>query len=56
MSVKIHSIKPRSPASRHFVKAGSKLISINGHEIRDVLDYQFYVDEDVLGIVLEKPN
>lgn len=56
MSVKIHSIKPHSPASRHFVKAGSKLISINGHEIRDVLDYQFYVDEDVLDIIIEKPN
>lgn len=56
MAVLISSIKPHSPASRHFVKAGSKLISINGHEIRDVLDYQFYVDEDVLDIVLEKPN
>ncbi len=56
MAVLISSIKPHSPASRHFVKAGSKLISINGHEIRDVLDYQFYVDEDVLDIVIEKPN
>ena len=56
MAVLISSIKPHSPASRHFVKAGSKLISVNGHEIRDVLDYQFYVDEDVLEIVLEKPN
>ncbi len=56
MAVLISSIKPHSPASRHFVKAGSKLISINGHEIRDVLDYQFYVDEDILDIVIEKPN
>ncbi|MBO5421407.1 MAG: DUF512 domain-containing protein [Clostridia bacterium] len=56
MSVKIHSIKPHSPASRHFVRAGSKLISVNGHEIRDVLDYQFYIDEDVLNLVIEKPN
>ncbi|MBQ8575066.1 MAG: DUF512 domain-containing protein [Clostridia bacterium] len=56
MAVKISSIKPHSPASRHFVKAGSKLISVNGHEIRDVLDYQFYIDEDVLDLVIEKPN
>ena len=47
MSVLISSIKPHSPASRHFVRAGSKLISVNGHEIRDVLDYQFYIDEDI---------
>lgn len=56
MSVKISSVKPHSPASRHFIKAGSKLISVNGHEIRDVLDYQFYIDEDVLDLVIEKPN
>ena len=56
MAVKISSIKPHSPASRHFVKAGSKLVSVNGHEIRDVLDYQFYIDEDVLDLVIEKPN
>lgn len=56
MSVLISSIKPHSPASRHFVRAGSKLISVNGHEIRDVLDYQFYIDEDILDLVIEKPN
>ncbi len=56
MAVKISSVKPHSPASRHFVKAGSKLVSVNGHEIRDVLDYQFYIDEDVLDLVIEKPN
>ncbi len=56
MSVKISSVKPHSPASRHFIKAGSKLISVNGHEIRDVLDYQFYIDEDILDLVIEKPN
>ncbi len=56
MSVLISSVKPHSPASRHFVRAGSKLVSVNGHEIRDVLDYQFYIDEDVLELVIEKPN
>ncbi len=56
MSVLISSVKPHSPASRHFVKAGSKLISVNGHEIRDVLDYRFYIDEDELELLIEKPN
>ncbi len=56
MAVLISSVKPHSPASRHFVKAGSKLISVNGHEIRDVLDYQFYIDEAVLELLIEKPN
>ncbi len=56
MSVLISSVKPHSPASRHFVKAGSRLVSVNGHEIRDVLDYQFYIDEDVVELLIEKPN
>lgn len=56
MSVRIKSVTPHSPAARHFIKADSKLISVNGHEISDVLDYQFYIDEDVLELVIEKPN
>ena len=55
MAVKISSVQHHSPASRHFVKAGDKLISVNGHEIRDVLDYQFYID-DAPVLVVEKPN
>lgn len=56
MAVKIKSVLPHSPASRHFIRAGSRLISVNGHEINDVLDYQFYIDEDVLELVIEKPD
>lgn len=56
MAVKIKSVIPHSPAARHFIKADSKLISINGHEIRDVLDYQFYVDDEILELLIEKPN
>ncbi len=56
MAVLISSVKPHSPASRHFVKAGSKLVAVNGHEIRDVLDYRFYLDEDVSELLIENPN
>ena len=55
MAVKISSVQRRSPAAHHFIKAGDKLISVNGHEIRDVLDYQFYLDEET-ELVIEKPN
>lgn len=56
MAVKIKSVIPHSPAAKHFIKAGDKLISVNSHEIRDVLDYQFYVDEDILELLIEKPS
>ena len=56
MAVKIKSVVPHSPAARHFIKAEDKLVSVNGHEIRDVLDYRFYIDEDELQLLVEKPN
>ncbi len=56
MSVKISSVKRHSPASRHFIKAGDKLISVNGNEIRDILDYQFYIDEEELTLEIEKES
>ena len=56
MAVKIASVKKHSPASRHFIKAGDKLLSINGNEIRDILDYQFYIDDDELTLEIEKQS
>lgn len=55
MAVKISSVQHHSPAAWHMIKAGDKLISVNGHEIRDVLDYQFYLDDEP-QLVIEKPN
>ena len=45
MSVVITGIKPHSPASWHRIHAGDTLVSINSHEIYDVLDYRFYMLE-----------
>lgn len=52
MSVKIMSVIPRSPADKAGIKPGDVLISINDNEINDVLDYQFYADEEKLEIKL----
>ncbi len=43
--VKITGIEPHSAAKRHRIAVGDFLISINGNEIRDVLDYRFYLTE-----------
>lgn len=42
MSVIIKDIEPESPAARTKICAGDTLVSLNGHEIMDVLDYRFY--------------
>lgn len=43
--VRITEVASRSRAYRAGVRAGDFLVSINGEEIRDVLDYRFYLAE-----------
>ncbi|MBR7081935.1 MAG: DUF512 domain-containing protein [Oscillospiraceae bacterium] len=38
----IKSITPRSPADVSVIKAGQRLIALNGHVIKDIMDYKFY--------------
>ncbi len=45
MAVKIQSVIKDSPAFHAGVKENDILISLNGHEIRDVLDYMYYAAE-----------
>ena len=54
MSAEITGIMPRSPAFRAKIHKGDLLISVNGHEINDVLDYMFYCAEDRLELILER--
>ncbi|MBD3217129.1 MAG: DUF512 domain-containing protein [candidate division Zixibacteria bacterium] len=53
---KVVEIKDRSLIDETGVNKGDKLISINGHEINDLLDYQFHSADEVLEIVIEKPD
>ena len=43
--VKISEVEPRSRAASKGIMAGDSLVSINGNEINDVLDYRFYLAE-----------
>lgn len=43
MAVKIDSVEPKTPAARAGFQAGDILLSIDGEEICDVLDYRFYM-------------
>lgn len=53
MSVKIQSVECDSPAQRVNITAGDTLVSINSHDIYDILDYRFYETSSRLSIVLE---
>lgn len=49
----IQSVDAHSPAHRAKVKAGDKLLQVNGHPILDVLDYKFYTYDSTLNLLLE---
>ena len=55
MSVTVFDVDKHSPLKRK-VKPGMKLVSVNGNEIRDFLDYNFYIAEERLELVFEHKN
>ena len=52
--VKITEVAESSRAARAGVLAGDILVSINGNEINDVLDYRFYLTEREVELLLER--
>lgn len=56
MAVIINSVEAGSRAEKKKICAGDSLVSINGHAIRDVLDYRFYLAERKLKLVLDTPK
>lgn len=50
--VKILAVLPRSIAEKAGVRGGDMLVSINQNEIRDVLDYRFYLTDTNVSVTL----
>ncbi len=46
MSVKIFAVSKNSICGKKGIKPGDVLVSVNSHEINDVLDYRFYASSD----------
>ena len=51
----IKSVDPTSPLSGR-VCVGDTIVSINGNEILDVLDYKFFAYDRVLDVTLQRPD
>lgn len=56
MAVTVTAVLPKSPAYKKRIHAGDRLLTVNGHEIIDVLDYQFYLHETKLQLELDTPK
>jgi len=52
----IIAIEPGSPADRAGVRAGDRLVSINGRALRDIIDYRYLAADTPLRLRLEGPG
>ncbi len=48
----VEAVEAGSPAGRLGIQAGDRVLSINGHRIRDVVDYQYYAADAVISLEL----
>ena len=53
---KISSVEPYSIAEELGLEPGDKLLSVNGNEIEDIFDYRYYIENEELLILIEKPD
>ena len=52
--VTVHSVTPDSLAHKAGIRSGDILISVNGNDVRDVLDYRYYITEKKLTLLLHR--
>lgn len=52
----ISSVEPDSIAYEMEIEPGDKLLSVNGHEIEDIFDYRYYIEDEYLLLVIEKAD
>ncbi len=52
--VRIKDVERKSLAAKKRIKPEDLLLSVNGNEINDVLDYRFYMTEERVALVIER--
>ena len=52
--VTVTGVSAGSPAAKKDIRAGDILLSINGKEVNDILDYRFYLTEEKLTLLLHR--
>lgn len=56
MSVKIYDVEKNCKFAKKGITAGYELVSVNGNQINDVLDYRFYCDDKKLKFEFFSPE
>ena len=52
----IEKVEPGSIAEELEITKGDRLLAINDEEITDIFDYQYYVENEYLEVLVEKPD
>ncbi|MGG7163630.1 DUF512 domain-containing protein [Clostridium ihumii] len=52
----VAKVLPNSIAEEVEIESGDKLLSINGNEVKDIIDYKFLSTDEYLEIEVEKPD
>lgn len=53
---KIDKVQEQSIAEELEIEAGDFLVAINDHEIEDIFDYQYLINDEYLEVLIEKPD
>lgn len=54
MALRIKDVQPGSLAERACIRPGEYLVEINGQPLKDIIDYQFYLHDESLQVVVQK--
>jgi putative radical SAM enzyme (TIGR03279 family) len=52
----ICEVQADSIAQEMEIEAGDRLISINGHELTDIFDYHYYIEDEFVDVLIEKAD
>src|SRR5262245_16129672 len=50
----VASVRPRTLAAAAGLRAGDRVIAINGHALRDAIDFQFHAADERLTLLIER--
>lgn len=53
---KISSVEPYSIAEEMGIEPGDKLLTVNGNVIEDIFDYRYYIEDEELVLLIQKPD
>jgi len=53
---RIRSVQPGSIAWEMGIEPGDRLLLVNGQKIEDVFDYRYYIEEEQVLLLIEKPD